>query len=73
MGVFRVNGGFGGELQGADKGFFQLRQKMQGAAQKCHTPPDGLAAGKAGDGLIDHGLKMEAAKSAVVAPSLMRG
>ena len=57
MGVFRVNGGFGGELQGADKGFFQLRQKMQGAAQKCHTPPDGLAAGKAGDGLIDHGLK----------------
>ena len=30
---------------------------MQGAAQKCHTPPDGLAAGKAGDGLIDHGLK----------------
>ena len=57
MGVFRVNGGFGGELQGADKGFFQLRQEMQGAAQKCHTPPDGLAAGKAGDGLIDHGLK----------------
>ena len=30
---------------------------MQGAAQKCHTPTDGLAAGKAGDGLIDHGLK----------------
>ena len=30
---------------------------MQGAAQKCDTAPDGLAAGKAGDGLVNHGLK----------------
>ncbi len=57
MRVFRVNGGFVGELQGADKGLFQLRQEVQRTAQKCHTPPDGLAAGKAGDGLVDHGLK----------------
>ena len=30
---------------------------MQGSAQKCDTAPDGLAAGKAGDGLVNHGLK----------------
>ena len=57
MGVFRVNGGFGGELQGSDKGLFQLGQEVQRSAQERNAAPDGLAAGKAGDGLVDHGLK----------------
>ena len=57
MGVFRVNGGFGGELQGSDKGLFQLRQEVQRSAQERNAAPDGLTTGKAGDGLIDHGLK----------------
>ena len=57
MGIFRVNGGFGGELQGSDKGLFQLRQEVQRSAQERNAAPDGLTTGKAGDGLIDHGLK----------------
>ena len=57
MGVFRVNGGFGGELQGSDKGLFQLGQEVQRSPQERNAAPDGLAAGKAGDGLVDHGLK----------------
>ena len=57
VGVFRVHGGLIGELQGADKGLFQLRQKVQRPAQKGHAAPDGLAAGKAGNSLVHHRLE----------------
>ena len=57
MGVFWVHGGFLGQLQGADKGGFQLRQEVQRAAQEGNGAPDGLSAGKAGNGLIHHCLK----------------
>ena len=57
MGVFRVYGGFLRQMQGADKGGLQLRQEVQRPAQKGHGAPDGLAAGKAGDGLVHHRLK----------------
>ena len=57
VGVFRVNDVFGGQLEGADKGLFQLGQKVQRAAQKGHAAPDGLAAGQTGDGLLYHRLK----------------
>ena len=57
VGVFRVHDGLGRQLQGADKGLFQLGQKVQRAAQKGHAPPDGLAAGQAGNGLLHHSLK----------------
>ena len=45
------------QLQGTDKGRLQLCQKVQRAAQEGNVAPDGLAAGKAADGLIDHGLE----------------
>ena len=57
MGVFGIHRGFGGELQRANKGFFQLGQKVQRTAQKGHTAPDGLAAGQTGDGLLHHCLE----------------
>ena len=57
VGVFRVHGGLIGELQGADKGLLQLRQKVQRPAQKGHAAPDGLAAGKARNGLVHHRLE----------------
>ena len=57
VGVFRIDGGFRGQLQGADKGLFQLRQEVQGAAQEGHAALDGLAAGETGNGLIDHRLE----------------
>ena len=57
VGVLRIHDVLRGETQRADKGLFQLRQKVQRAAQKGHAAPDGLAAGKAGNGLIHHRLK----------------
>ena len=57
MGVFRVYHHVRRQLQGADKGLFQLRQKMERAAQKGHAASDGLTAGKAGDGLVHHRLE----------------
>ena len=57
MGIFRIDYVFRGKLQGADKGLFQLRQEMKRTAQKGNAAPNGLAAGKAGNGLIDNGLK----------------
>ena len=57
MGVLRIHGGFRGQLQGADKGRLQFRQEVQGTAQEGHGAPDGLAAGKAGNGLIHHRLE----------------
>ena len=45
------------QFQGADKCLLQLRQEMKRAAQKRDMSPDGLSAGQAADGLIDHCLK----------------
>ena len=57
VGVLGVNNVLRGETQRADKGLFQLRQKVQRAAQKGYAAPNGLAAGKTGNGLIHHRLK----------------
>ena len=57
VGVLRRDGVLLIQLQGADKGFLQLRQEMQRAAQEGHVPADGLAAGQAADGLVDHRLE----------------
>lgn len=46
---------------------------MKGASQECYIAADGLAAGQTADGLIDYRLEMEAAKSSLVAPSLIKG
>ena len=57
VGVVGVDDVLGCQLQRADEGLFQLRQEVQRPAQKGHAAPDGLAAGKAGDGLVHHRLK----------------
>ena len=57
MAVFRQDGGFLRQAQGADEGCAQLRQEVQRPAQKGHMPANGLAAGQAGDGLVDHRLE----------------
>ena len=57
VGILRIDHIFRAQLQGPDKCLFQLRQKVQGAAQKGHAAPDGLAAGEPGNGLIHHRLK----------------
>ena len=57
VGVVGIHDVFGCQLQRADKGLFQLRQEVQRPAQKGHAAPNGLAAGKAGDGLVHHRLK----------------
>ena len=57
MGIVRVDDGFIRQLQGADKCLLQLRQKVQRAAQKCHTATDRFPAGKAGYSLIHHRLE----------------
>ena len=57
MGIVRHDGVLRIQLQRADKGLAQLRQEVQRAAQKGNMPPDGLAAGQAGNGLVDHGLE----------------
>ena len=57
VGIFRVHHVFRCEMQGADEGLLQLRQEVEGAAQKGHAAPDGLAAGQAGNGLVHHGLE----------------
>ncbi len=55
--ILRVNGSFRRQTQCTDKGLFQLRQEVERPAQKGHAAPDGLAAGKAGNGLIHHCLE----------------
>ena len=57
VGIFGVYNIFLAELQGADKGLFKLRQEVERAAQKCHAAANGLAAGKAGYGLVYNGLE----------------
>ena len=57
MGVLRCDDMVVRQMQGPDKGLPQLRQEMQGPSQKGHVAPDGLSAGQAGDGLVDHGLE----------------
>ena len=46
MGVVGIDDVLIAQAQRADKGFFELRQKMQRPAQKGHTAPDRLSAGK---------------------------
>ena len=55
LGVGRAAEGVHLPGQGALKGGAQLGQEVQGAAQEHDLPPDGAAAGQAGDGLGDHG------------------
>ena len=57
MAVGRGDSGFLRQVQRADEGVAQLRQKMQRSAQKRHAPADGLAAGQARNGLVHHGLE----------------
>ena len=57
MGVVGIDDILRRQVQRADEGFFQLRQEVQRPAQKGHAAPEGLAAGKAGDGLVLLGLK----------------
>ena len=45
------------QIQSADKALTKLIQEMQGSAQECHMTPDGLAAGKSGNGLVYHSLE----------------
>ena len=45
------------QLQRPDKGRLKFREEMKGTAKKGYMPPNGLAAGKAADGLVYHRLK----------------
>ena len=57
MGIVRIDDVFICQAQSADESLLELRQKVQRPAQKSHTAPDGLAAGKTRDGLVYHCLK----------------
>ena len=57
MGVIRCDDLGFAQIQGPDKGLAQLRQEVQRSAQERHIAPDGLAAGQAADGLVDHCLE----------------
>ena len=57
VGILGVDDILRRQVQRADEGLFQLRQEVQRAAEKSDAAADGLAAGKAGDGLVDDGLK----------------
>ncbi len=57
MGIGGINGGLLREAQSADEGRLQLREEVQRTAQEGHMAPNGLTAGKAGDGLIHHRLE----------------
>ena len=57
VGVFRGDDVFPGQLQRADKGIPELRQEVQGAAEKRHVAADRLSAGEARDGLVHHRLE----------------
>ena len=57
VGVFHIDRVLVIQLQGPDKGVFELGQKVQGAAQEGHMAPDGLAAGQTADGLVDDRLE----------------
>ena len=54
FGVYRR---FGSETQGADKSLFQLREKVQRAAQKCDAAANRLPTSQPGNGLVDNSLK----------------
>ena len=73
VGILRIHHVFRCQLQCTDKGFFQFRQKMQRAAQKRHTAPNGLAAGQAGNGLIHHRLKNRGRQIRVCGPLVNQG
>ncbi len=45
------------ELQGPDEAGPKLIQEVEGSAEEGHVAPDGLAAGQAGNGLVDDGLE----------------
>ena len=57
MGVFRIDDRLLRQLQRADKSFFQLRKEVQRPAEKGDAAADRLAAGEAGDRLVDDRLK----------------
>ena len=57
VGILGVDDILRRQVQRADEGLFELRQEVQRAAEKSDAAADGLAAGKAGDGLVDDGLK----------------
>ncbi len=57
MGVIRRDNLVSCKAQRADKRIFQLRQKVQRAAEKCDVAADRLAAGQAADCLIDDCLE----------------
>ena len=61
------------QFQGADKCLLQLRQEMKRAAQKRDMSPDGLSAGQAADGLIDHCLKNGGGKVFLCGAVVIRG
>lgn len=68
MGVVGIDDILRRQVQRADEGLFELRQEVKRAAEEGDAAADGLAAGKAGDGLVDDGLKNEAARSAALRP-----
>ena len=55
--MFRHANGAGGQSEGAHEQAPRLGEEMEGTAEKRHGPADGLAAGQAPDGLIDHCLQ----------------
>ena len=57
VGILGVDDILRRQVQRADEGLFELRQEVQRAAEEGDAAADGLAAGKAGDGLVDDGLK----------------
>ena len=57
MGVVGIDDILRRQVQRADEGLFELRQEVKRAAEEGDAAADGLAAGKAGDGLVDDGLK----------------
>ncbi len=55
--VFRGNDLIAGQVKRADKRLPQFGKEMQRPPEKGHVAADGLAAGQAADGLVDHGLE----------------
>ena len=73
MGIFRSDCVLLIQFQRADKRRFQLGKKVQRTSEKRHMAADRLSAGKTGDGLVDNRLENDAARSSLVAPSLISG
>ena len=57
LGVGQGHYGFRLQVEGGDEELFELRQKMQGAAQKGHLACNGPAAGQTADSLLHHSLQ----------------